>query len=268
MVLQARSVCRVPLKALFTALLFLVLQPALLTVDNTSKLFAAETVASAVASPSVAGAAASKKAPEPESRQANSQSSSDGLMSSTEMMIEKLIMQMDVEMQEREPARATKGEGRSIIASLPSIRPIVGQITSAFGMRMHPVLKRPIFHAGTDFSAPVGTRVLVTADGIVTSSGFDGGYGKKVVVDHGFGYQTIYAHLSKAVVRQGQRVHRGDIIAFSGNTGRSTGPHLHYEVRKDNVVVNPTAYFEEGPSNDSFMTRQDKMASGPDDSNS
>lgn len=268
MVLQARSVCRVPLKALFPVLLYLVLQPALLPVDNATKLFAAEPVATAVVSPAAAGAAAPKKAPEPENRQTASQESSDGLLSSTEMMIEKLIMQMDVDMQGLEPARGTKGEGRSIIASLPSIRPIVGKITSAFGMRMHPILKRPIFHAGTDFSAPAGTRVLVTADGVVASSGFDGGYGKKVVVDHGFGYRTVYAHLSKAVVRQGQRVHRGDIIAFSGNTGRSTGPHLHYEVRKDNVVVNPTAFFEEDSSADSFMTLHDKETSGKDDSNS
>lgn len=268
MVLQARNVCRVPLKVLVLALLSLVLQPALLPVDNATKLFAAEPVPAADASTGADGAAAPKKAQETERKESTAKDAADGLMSSTEMMIEKLILQMDMDMQEREPARATKGEGRSIIASLPSIRPIIGQITSAFGMRMHPILKRPIFHAGTDFSAPVGTRVLVTADGVVTSSGFDGGYGKKVVIDHGFGYQTIYAHLSKAVVRQGQRVHRGDVIAFSGNTGRSTGPHLHYEVRKDHDVVNPTAYFTEDPSNDSFMSRHDAAMPGQDDSNS
>ena len=88
--------------------------------------------------------------------------------------------------------------------------------------------------------------MLSTGDGIVAFSGYDKGFGQKVTINHGYGYKTIYAHLSKLLVRQGQKISRGDIIALSGNTGASTGPHMHYEVHKNNVIVNPTAYFFNG----------------------
>ncbi|NTU91373.1 MAG: M23 family metallopeptidase [Chlorobiaceae bacterium] len=231
------------------ALAFLLL-PALNCFTGTGRLFAAEK--SVAAEP--AAQVSSQEADRAELITASTESPED-LITSTEMMIEKLILQMD-----RESSIKTRGNDRSIIASLPSIRPIQGYITSDFGLRLHPVYKRPIFHTGTDFSAPVGTRVLATADGVVASSGFDKGYGKKVVIDHGFGYQTIYAHLSKAVVRQGQHIRRGDVIAFSGNTGLSTGPHLHYEVRKDNIVVNPTAYFQDDQTPDKFTLHDTEQA--------
>lgn len=191
------------------------------------------------------------------SQQFVSPESSEGLLSTTEQMIEKLVLQIEQSRENREESKAAKEQNKdsksSLLASLPSIKPITGFITSGFGMRVHPIRKQERFHTGTDFSAPVGTRVMATADGTVSFSGFDGGYGKKVVIDHGYGYKTVYAHLSKAVVRHGQRVYRGDVIAFSGNTGLSTGPHLHYEVLKDNVKVNPTAFFDEMPE-DKHMT--------------
>lgn len=246
MVEQARRVHPMRMTVAVLTLLIMLLQPALSCITGNSRLLAAEPAATAEPT----ALKESQEALQPENE------SPEDLITTTEMMIEKLILQMDRELQESSPAKSEKGYARSILASLPSIKPIIGSVTSAFGMRMHPVFKRPVFHAGIDFSAPEGTKVLSTAGGIVVSSGFDSGYGKKVIIDHGLGFQTIYAHLSKAVVRQGQHVKRGEIIAFSGNTGRSTGPHLHYEVRKDNLVVNPTAYFpDESP--DKFMTLQD-----------
>ncbi len=190
----------------------------------------------------------------------------DELISTTEQMIERLVLQIDKENEQRIQSKGSNAKEQLVMGALPSIKPVQGFITSGFGMRMHPIHKRMIFHAGTDFSAPVGTAVMATADGTVAYSGFDNGYGKKVVLDHGNGYQTIYAHLSKAVIRQGQHVRQGDTIAFSGNSGLSTGPHLHYEVRKDNMVVNPTAFFSDDATPDKFMTQHDFV---PDeDSNS
>ena len=91
-------------------------------------------------------------------------------------------------------------------------------------------------------------------DGIVAFSGYDKGYGQKIIINHGYGYKTVYAHLSKPLVSQGQKVKRSEIIALSGNTGVSTGPHLHYEVRKDNARVNPTAYFFDGTNSNKFLS--------------
>jgi murein DD-endopeptidase MepM/ murein hydrolase activator NlpD len=189
-------------------------------------------------------------------------------ISTTELMIEKLVLQIN-QQDNNSPNRKTSkpNGGKSFIAAMPNIRPITGFITSDFGMREHPIFKRILFHAGTDFSAPVGTKVMATADGTVAFSGFDKGYGKKVIVNHAHGYQTVYAHLSKTLIRQGQHVSRGDVIAFSGNTGVSTGPHLHYEVHKNNVQVNPTAYFPDEMPQDHQMS-QHELTKAEDHSNS
>jgi murein DD-endopeptidase MepM/ murein hydrolase activator NlpD len=183
-----------------------------------------------------------------------SHNSADGILSTTEQMIEKLVLQIDAQKDGAQDIREKRDPNKPAQLSFPTIKPITGFITSGFGMRVHPIFKRLMFHAGTDFSAPVGTNVIATGDGVVSFSGFDRGYGKKVILDHGNGYQTVYAHLSKALIRQGQHVKRGEVIAFSGNTGNSTGPHLHYEVLKDNIKVNPTAFFFDDKNPDRFMT--------------
>jgi murein DD-endopeptidase MepM/ murein hydrolase activator NlpD len=259
MVAQARRVRSGCMIAILTALSFFVLQPALSSITGQDALQAAVKKSRRAASES--------KKIVPTGQDFISTNSPDELISTTEQMIEKLVIQIDRENENRDQNPYDTGSSKSLIATRPSIRPIDGNITSAFGMREHPVYRRMIFHAGTDFSAPVGTRVIATADGTVAFSGFDRGYGKKLIINHANGYQTIYAHLSKAVMRQGQRVRRGDIIAFSGNSGLSTGPHLHYEVRKDNVVVNPTAYFPDGAASDKFMTLHDSVQD-QDNSNS
>jgi len=124
----------------------------------------------------------------------------------------------------------------------PSIMPTTGYFTSGFGYRRDPFTGRIKFHRGIDLSAPVGTPVIAPADGIVRKVGRDRGFGLYMVVDHGYGIQTYYAHLHKVAVRPGRRVKRGQIIAYVGNTGRSTGPHLHYEVRVNGRAVNPFKY--------------------------
>lgn len=115
-------------------------------------------------------------------------------------------------------------------------------VTSKYGSRRHPVLKQTIHHAGVDLKAPVGTKVMSAKSGTVTFAGYSGNYGYLVVVSHPDGYETRYAHLSKVKVKKGQKVNSRQLIALSGNTGRSTGPHLHFEVRRNGKALNPIAY--------------------------
>lgn len=133
------------------------------------------------------------------------------------------------------------------LASIPAIRPVAdNELTmfiSGYGMRMHPIYKVRKFHSGCDFSAPMGTPVYATGDGTVRMADYDGGYGKCIEIDHGFGFVTKYAHLSAYTVKVGQKVKRGQMIGRVGNTGTSVSPHLHYEVIKNGQKVNPIGYF-------------------------
>ena len=124
----------------------------------------------------------------------------------------------------------------------PSLWPIDGVLSSSFGTRSDPFSGEGAFHTGIDLSAPKGTPVHVSADGVVTSTTWAGAYGKLIVVDHGNSVETCYAHLSQTLVVSGQEVVRGQVIALSGATGRATGPHLHYEVRLGGAPVNPYRY--------------------------
>ncbi len=135
-----------------------------------------------------------------------------------------------------------------MMASIPAIVPISlknkrNHISSAFGMRMHPLYKTVRFHAGMDFSGAIGTPIYTTGNGVITKVEMDKGYGKFIEIDHGFNYKTVYAHLSGYNVRVGQRVKRGDVIGYLGNTGVSIGPHVHYEVRRNNIPVDPINYY-------------------------
>ncbi|GGZ15504.1 peptidase M23 [Echinicola pacifica] len=133
-------------------------------------------------------------------------------------------------------------------ASIPAIQPIHNEdlksLASGFGMRIHPILKVRKMHTGIDFSAPKGTPIYATGDGTVVEVKTEfGGYGKSVLIDHGFGFQTRYGHMNEFEVRKGQKVKRGDEIGKVGNTGSSTAPHVHYEVIKDGNIINPVHYF-------------------------
>ena len=132
-----------------------------------------------------------------------------------------------------------------MLASIPAIRPIKNMynVTSGFGMRIHPILKILRRHTGVDITAPRGTPVYATGDGVVSRKQPYSGYGLTVVIEHGYSYETLYAHLSKSIVRPGQKIKRGQLIGYVGNTGFSVGSHLHYEVWKNDLPVNPVHFF-------------------------
>ena len=150
---------------------------------------------------------------------------------------------------------ATKKE--DLLASMPAIQPVpnkdLKRLASGFGMRFHPILKVRKMHNGIDFSVNKGTPVYATGNGVIgrVSTSF-GGFGKQIIVEHGFGYKTRYAHLSQFLVKKGQKVKRGELIAYSGNTGRSTAPHLHYEVIKEKKPVNPVHYFSQDLTDEEY----------------
>ena len=146
---------------------------------------------------------------------------------------------------EIERLAANKSE---LIAAIPTIQPIknkdLTRVASGFGYRIDPFTKKRRFHYGMDFTAKRGTPVYATGNGIVKrADNRSSGYGKHIRIDHGFGYVSLYAHLTKYNVRRGQKVKRGDIIGYVGNTGRSAGPHLHYEILKDKKKINPLNFY-------------------------
>lgn len=135
-----------------------------------------------------------------------------------------------------------------MLASIPSIQPIsnktLERTASGWGYRIHPIYKIKKFHQGIDFTAPTGTEIYVTGDGVIEKiESSKRGYGNSIVVNHGFGVKTLYAHMEKFNVKSGQKVKRGEVIGYVGNTGLSTAPHLHYEVIRNNERVNPINYF-------------------------
>ena len=131
---------------------------------------------------------------------------------------------------------------KNLLASSPSIKPVSGTITSPFGYRKSPFTGRRTFHSGLDISNRIGTKIVSTAFGKVVFAGRKTGYGNLVIIDHGYGKTTKYAHLRKILVHKNQQVKRGETIATLGNTGRTTGPHLHYEVLVNGTPVNPSKY--------------------------
>ena len=154
--------------------------------------------------------------------------------------------ELDMATQRQESSFGTlldKLEGqRNLLSSTPAILPAGGWMTSPFGYRVSPFTGRKEFHKGVDIANRKGTAILATANGIVSYAGRKGAMGNLLVIDHGHGMITRYAHLSETLKKQGDKVKRGDIIAQMGNSGRSTGPHLHYEVHFNGVPVNPTQY--------------------------
>ncbi len=147
----------------------------------------------------------------------------------------------------------------AMMDNIPAIQPILNKdlkhVASGWGFRVHPIYHTRKFHYGMDFSAKTGTDVFATGNAKVVYSGWRQGYGNMVMLDHGYGYQTLYAHLFKSLVRVGQKVQRGDIIGLVGNTGASVGPHLHYEVHRDGRPVDPRNYY----FNDLNPEEYDKM---------
>lgn len=147
--------------------------------------------------------------------------------------------------------------------AIPSIMPLAAaKLTSNYGMRTHPVIGGRRAHKGVDLAAPTGTPVYATADGIVSRADTFSSYGLYISLQHGAALETRYAHLSRLAVAAGQRVNKGDIIGYVGSTGRSTGPHLHYEVRMDGEAVNPIPYMVESEAQQAFALVMDEGGQG------
>ena len=136
----------------------------------------------------------------------------------------------------------------NMLSAIPAIQPVANRdltrVASGYGMRIHPIYKTEKMHTGMDFTAPVGTEIHATGNGVVSKVEMDGrGYGNNVIINHGYGYESLYGHMSRIVARPGQKIKRGDLIGYVGNSGSSTGPHLHYEVRKNGNPVNPVNFY-------------------------
>lgn len=145
----------------------------------------------------------------------------------------------------------------AMLAHTPAIQPVsnkdLTRVASGFGYRIDPIYKTTKMHAGIDFTAPQGTPVYATADGRVTTAGNTGnGYGNHVIINHGYGYETLYGHMVRVKARNGQQVKRGEVVGWVGSTGKSTGPHLHYEVHKNNTKIDPVYFFYNDLSPEQF----------------
>ena len=172
---------------------------------------------------------------------------SGALISATMQRLDQLTRQLYVQSKSYDEVFEMAKNKADMLASIPAIIPVangVERLVSGFGFRIHPIYKTRRMHTGVDFLAPTGTPIYATGNGkVVEAQRNNYGYGRMVVIDHGYGYQTLYAHLSQIRVRDGQEIKRGEIIGLVGNTGTSTAPHLHYEVIRNGRKVNPVDYF-------------------------
>ena len=178
----------------------------------------------------------------------------DGNFESSEMVVN-MAQQIDqvkrklyIQKQSYDEIAKLVSNKEKMLASIPAIQPISNdeliRLASGFGLRIHPVYKVKKLHTGIDFSAPTGTPIYATADGVISTVEVSfSGYGKQIEINHGFGFVTKYAHMQEFVVKKNQKVKRGELIGYVGNTGLSTAPHLHYEVIRNGEKVNPVHYF-------------------------
>jgi murein DD-endopeptidase MepM/ murein hydrolase activator NlpD len=168
-----------------------------------------------------------------------------GILSNAQSMIDKLTREVKLQQSSYEEIARRMEYNKIFFAHLPAIKPMAGGYSvNGFGMRLHPVLRVYRMHTGVDIIGDVGANIYSAGDGTVRFSGrTQGGYGIVVEIDHGYGYSSLYAHLSQVSVRPGQSVKRGQLIAKSGRTGLVSGPHLHYEIRRGGTRLNPVDYF-------------------------
>lgn len=169
------------------------------------------------------------------------------LVKSSAVQIDKITKQLDIQSKSLEEIAQLAKEKEALLKTIPAIQPVqnkdLSHVASGFGMRLHPILKYRRMHNGMDFTASPGTPIYATGDGKVIKADLGSGYGKMVIIEHGFGYKTYYAHLSKYNTTKGRKVKRGEIIGYVGSSGLSAGPHLHYEVHKNDVVLNPVNFY-------------------------
>ncbi len=186
---------------------------------------------------------------------------SSSLLISTSEQVSKLKRQMIIQSKSLDTIVNLAQDREQMFSSIPSIKPVRSdrlnrkmRLMSGFGMRLHPIHKVRRMHAGLDFSAKKGTPIQVTGDGkVVAVKKLRTGYGRHIIVDHGYGYKTLYAHMDEMEVKKGQKVKKGQVIGTVGNTGTSTAPHLHYEVRYKDKAVNPIHYCMDGLSPEQYQ---------------
>ncbi len=171
--------------------------------------------------------------------------------------LDKLTRQLYVQSKSFDEVFELAKNKKQLLASIPGIQPVsnkdLTRIASGFGYRIHPIYKTSMMHTGIDFTAPVGTDIYSTGNGVIEKVEYDGrGYGNNVIINHGYGYETLYGHLSRVNVRVGQHVNRGDVIGLVGSSGSSTGPHCHYEVIKNGTKIDPINYFFNDLSADQY----------------
>ncbi len=179
------------------------------------------------------------------------------LVIETTKRLDKIAKELYIQSKSYDDVFIMAKQKEEMLASIPAIQPIsnkdLTRMASGFGYRIDPVYKTNKFHSGMDFTAPTGTDIYATGNGkVVFIERSSKGYGNHVIIDHGFGYQTLYGHLSAFSVRLGQQVNRGDIIGKVGNTGKSVGPHLHYEVVKNELKINPVNFYFNDLSEDEY----------------
>ncbi len=172
---------------------------------------------------------------------------SDLIISTTEK-IDQITKQLYIQSKSFDDIIGLAKNKEEMLAAIPAIQPVsnkdLSRMASGYGYRIHPIYKTNKFHAGMDFSAKSGTPIYATGDGVIYKARMSKrGYGNHIVINHGFGYKTLYAHMSKYIVKKGQKIKRGDIIGYVGSTGTSVAPHLHYEVHKDGKKINPVNFY-------------------------
>jgi len=170
------------------------------------------------------------------------------LIISTSQKLDQIAKQLYIQSKSFDEVIELATKKSDMLASIPAIQPVANKelkrLSSGYGRRIDPYYKKPKFHYGVDFSAPKGTPIYATGNGTIKKTKKSRrGFGNHLVIDHGYGYESLYAHMQKYIVRKGQKVKRGDLIGYVGNSGKSTAPHLHYEVHKDGRKVNPAYYF-------------------------
>lgn len=169
------------------------------------------------------------------------------LIKNSAQRIDVLLKGIEVQSRSLDEIEKLAKDKEKLLEAIPAIQPVqnkdLTRVASGYGMRMHPILKRRKMHNGMDFTAPRGTPIYATGDGKVIKASRASGFGKVVYIDHGFGYVTKYGHMSKFNTRKGRKVKRGDIIGYVGNSGLSSGPHLHYEVHKNGKPINPVNFY-------------------------
>ncbi|OMP75061.1 MULTISPECIES: M23 family metallopeptidase [unclassified Chitinophaga] len=199
------------------------------------------------ASPIPDSARAGNMAKEEELSQMASFSSSE-IIASTGALLQELVHRIGIQAKSYEKIDDLVKNKQKMLASIPAIQPVsnkdLKRIASGFGYRIDPIYKTVKYHSGLDFAAPAGTPIYATGDGVVEEASMsDVGYGNHVVVNHGYGYRTRYGHMLKIKVKTGTAVKRGDVLGWVGSTGKSTGPHCHYEVEKNGEKVDPVYFF-------------------------